>query len=167
MAIADDLHMIAQQEHELLFPTFDEANAWQLGQFLREWGQTNGAPIAIDIRTFNRPLFFAALPGSAPDNTDWIRRKSNMVDRYRRSSYAIGLDLKAKGTTLTERYGLSLQDYAPYGGAFPIILDKTGIIGSVTVSGLDQREDHNLVVTALCVALGLDPKQHTLESNIP
>lgn len=80
MAIADDLRMIAQQERELAFAKFDEADAWQLGQFLREWGEANRAPIAIDVRTFNRPLFFAALPGATPDNTDWIRRKSNMVD---------------------------------------------------------------------------------------
>ncbi|OAG72288.1 hypothetical protein A0J51_02556 [Gluconobacter japonicus] len=164
MAIADDLSMIAQQERELAFAKFDEANAWQLGQFLQEWGQTNRAPIAIDVRTFNRPLFFAALPGSTPDNTDWIRRKCNVVDRYRRSSYAIGLEMKAKGATLEERYGLPLLDYAPYGGAFPIVLDKTGVIGSVTVSGLDQREDHMLVVTALCAVLGLDAQKYTFEA---
>ena len=164
MAIADDLRMIAQQERELAFAKFDEADAWQLGQFLREWGEANRAPIAIDVRTFNRPLFFAALPGATPDNTDWIRRKSNMVDHYRRSSYAIGLELKAKGVTLEERYGLSLRDYAPYGGAFPIVLDKTGVIGSVTVSGLDQREDHMLVVAALCTVLGRDAKKYTFEA---
>ena len=44
------------------------------------------------------------------------------------------------------------------------MLDKTGVIGSVTVSGLDQREDHMLVVTALCAVLGLDAKKYTLET---
>ena len=31
-----------------------------------------------------------------------------------------------------------------------------GIVGSVTVSGLPQRDDHNLVVEALCALLGKD-----------
>jgi uncharacterized protein (UPF0303 family) len=30
------------------------------------------------------------------------------------------------------------------------------VVGSVTVSGLPQRDDHNLVVEALCAMLGRD-----------
>lgn len=104
------------------------------------------------------------MPGSTPDNIDWIRRKCNVVDRYRQSSYAIGLEMKTKGATLEERYGLPLQDYAPYGGAFPIVLEKTGVVGSVTVSGLDQHEDHMLVVTTICTVLGRDAKNYILEA---
>jgi len=33
---------------------------------------------------------------------------------------------------------------------------RTGIVGAVTVSGLPQREDHNLVVEALCLLTGRD-----------
>ncbi|GBR66919.1 heme-degrading domain-containing protein [Gluconobacter kanchanaburiensis] len=165
MAIADDLRMIAKQERELVFAKFDEADAWQLGQFLREWGHTNRAPITIDVRTFNRPLFFFALPGSTPDNTDWIRRKCNVAERYRRSSYAIGLEMTAKDATLEELYGLPLFDYASSGGSFPIMLDKTGMIGSVTVSGLDQRDDHMLVVRAICAVLELDVEHYILEDD--
>ena len=55
-----------------------------------------------------------------------------------------------------ERYGLPDADYAAHGGCFPIHVAGTGIIGAVTVSGLTQREDHNLVVEALCLALKKD-----------
>jgi uncharacterized protein (UPF0303 family) len=35
-------------------------------------------------------------------------------------------------------------------------VEGAGIVGSMTVSGLPQRDDHNLVVEALCTMLGRD-----------
>jgi len=101
-------------------------------------------------------LFYAALEGSTPDNAEWVRRKSNLVARFHRSSYSVGLSLKAKNDTLHDKYGLALADYAPHGGSFPLAVAGAGVVGSVTVSGLPQRADHELVVEALCVALGRD-----------
>ena len=49
-----------------------------------------------------------------------------------------------------------MSDYAPHGGSFPLIVAGAGVIGSVTVSGLPQRADHELVVEALCAELGAD-----------
>jgi uncharacterized protein (UPF0303 family) len=40
-----------------------------------------------------------------------------------------------------------------------------GVIGSVTVSGLPQRADHELVVEALCGQLGRDYLEFALPIN--
>ena len=56
-----------------------------------------------------------------------------------------------------DRYNLPDADYAAHGGCFPIHVIGAGIIGAVTVSGLPQREDHNLAVEAICLTLNLDP----------
>ena len=48
------------------------------------------------------------------------------------------------------RVGLVLTEFAAHGGCFPISLAGSGVIGSVAVSGLPQRVDHELVVEALC-----------------
>ena len=49
-----------------------------------------------------------------------------------------------------------MADYAADGGSFPLKVAGAGIVGSVTVSGLPQRSDHELVVEALCGLLGRD-----------
>jgi uncharacterized protein (UPF0303 family) len=154
MDIAHDLQSIAAQENALVFPQFDADRAWQLGAWLHEIGKARGLAIAIDIRTFGQPLFFSLLDGATPDNVDWARRKSNTVAHFRRSSYAIGLRMQQTGSTLADKHALAPNEYASHGGAFPLTVANAGVIGSVTVSGLPQRADHELVVEALCAHLG-------------
>ena len=159
MAIPEDLALIARQEAELIFPTFDYDTAWQLGLTLRELALARKLSIVIDIRRFgqpHQPLFYAALAGTTPDSPRWVQRKSNVVARFHRSSYAIGLTLQQAGRAFAERYGLPDADYAAHGGSFPLHVASTGIVGSVTISGLPQRDDHNLVVEALCLMLARD-----------
>lgn len=91
----DDLAAIAAQETELHFTRFDEDAAWRVGSRLRELAASRKLVLAIDIRRFGHPLFYASLAGSTPDNAEWIRRKSNLVARFHRSSYAVGLDMGA------------------------------------------------------------------------
>ena len=111
-------------------------------------------PLVIDIRRFGQPLFYCALAGSAPDNAEWVRRKSNVVARFYRSSYGMGVELQHKNATLESKFGLMLTDYAAHGGAFPLTVSGVGVIGSVAVSGLPQRIDHELVVEALAEPTG-------------
>ncbi len=154
MPIAEDLARIAQQEQQLQFASFDEHTAWKIGSLLREFAVTRNLPIVIDVRRVNQPLFYSALPGTTPDNVEWVRRKSNLTLRFHRSSYAIGLDTESKSSTLFDRYALPVADYAGHGGCFPIRAVNAGFLGAVTVSGLPQRADHELAVEALCAIIG-------------
>ena len=76
-----------------------------------------------------------------------------MVLRYHRSSYAIGVKLRLQGTSLQDKLGVPVADYAPFGGCFPLLLEGTGCIGTITVSGLPEREDHSLIVAVLAEML--------------
>ena len=138
MALSDDLKTIRLQEQELHFSRFDEDVAWQLGMRVRELAVARKFGVVIDVRRFGQALFYCALPGTSPDNPEWVRRKGNVVARFHRSSYAIGLELQQSGGTLMEKHGLSLADYAVHGGSFPIRVTNAGVIGSVTVSGIPQ-----------------------------
>jgi uncharacterized protein (UPF0303 family) len=151
LSINDDLAKLAEQEHALVLPRFDNDVAWRLGTTLRDLASQRKFAVAIDVRRFGYPLFYCALEGTSPANSDWVRRKSNVVAHFLRSSYAIGLDLRQKKTDLLEKQGLPFSDYAAHGGSFPISVEHVGVIGSVTVSGLPQRDDHELVVEALCL----------------
>ena len=156
MDIAHDLQSIAAQENTLVFPHFDADTAWQLGAYLHEVAKARGLALAIEIRTFGQPMFFSLLEGATPDNVNWARRKGNTVAHFRRSSYAVGLTLQQSNGTLADKHSLPVADYASHGGAFPLTVKGAGVIGSVTVSGLPQRGDHELVVEALCAQLGHD-----------
>lgn len=156
MSATDDLVKIALQEQTLQFSALNEDDAWMLGSIVRNAAAARRHPIVVDIRRFGQPLFFSTLAGSTPDNVDWARRKGNVVARFHRSSYAMGLELEQRKVTLAERFGLPLTEYAAHGGSFPLIVSGVGVIGSMTVSGLPQRDDHSFVVEMLCAHLQRD-----------
>lgn len=156
MGLSEDLEKIALQERELRLPRLDAEVARELGTRIRTMAVERKLTLVVDVRRFGQPLFYAALDGTTPDNPEWVRRKNNVVARFHRSSYAMGLLMQKQGTTLLERYGLPTADYAAAGGGFPLYVENAGVVGSITVSGLPQREDHNLVVEALCAHLGRD-----------
>lgn len=155
MGLNEDLERVSLQESQLQFDSMDEQTAWKIGTRLRALAEQRGLSIVIDVRRFGQPLFYTALNGTTPDNVEWVRRKSNSVARFHRSSYGLGLHLKSKNDSLEAR-GLPTADYASHGGSFPIKVKNAGIVGSITVSGLPQRDDHELVVEALCGILNHD-----------
>jgi uncharacterized protein (UPF0303 family) len=155
MGIEQDLAVIAAQEARLQFPSFDAVVAWQLGNRLRAAAAARGAAVTLDIWLGAQQLFFSALPGTSPDNAQWARRKRNVVLRFHRSSYAVGLELMRRQTTLREKYGLSERDHAAHGGCFPLNLRGSGCVGTIAVSGLPQREDHELIVAVLALEIGV------------
>lgn len=146
---APEIAELEEQERRLTFPRFTHDDAWTLGTLLVELARERNAPVAVDIRRGGQQVFHAALPGSTPDNDAWIDRKRRVVERYGCSSLLVGSRFRAKGTTFEDSSRLDPDTYAAHGGAFPITVKDTGVIGTVVVSGLPQIEDHRLVVEAL------------------
>jgi uncharacterized protein (UPF0303 family) len=66
-----------------------------------------------------------------------------------RSSYGVGVKLALSGKSLADSMGPAAADFAAHGGCFPIVVLGVGFVGTVTVSGLPQKDDHDLVVEAL------------------
>ena len=155
MGMKEDMAQLELQERELVLPKLDAETAWELGTRLRTLAMERGLSIVADVRRLGgQQLFYMALDGTTPDNPEWVRRKSNVVALFHRSSYATRLKLLAKNKTLQEKQGLPLADYAEHGGSFPLRVTGAGVVGSVTVSGLPGRKDHGMAVEALCAMLG-------------
>lgn len=150
-----DLAIIAKQEERLLFNAFDNVTAWQLGESIKKHCEPRNLAVTIEIRFCRETVFFYAMPGTSPNNSDWARRKRNTVELLQQSSYAVGLRLSQETTTLEEKQGLATRDFAAHGGSFPIRVANNGCVGAVTISGLPQREDHNVVVLVIAGLIGV------------
>ena len=145
----DILMQLLQEEQELQFAKFNEGTAWKIGSQLVEQCMSKGLPVTIDITRGNHQLFHASLQGTSADNDEWIKRKVRLVYRFGHSSFYMGQLLKSKGKRIEEAYLLPESQYAPHGGCFPIIVKDSGVIGTITASGLAQEDDHRPVVQAI------------------
>ncbi|MEO6712620.1 MAG: heme-degrading domain-containing protein [Mycobacteriales bacterium] len=140
---------LLEQEHTLQFAAFDNDVAWRLGVRLVEAARAAGLPVTIDISRGTHQLFHAALAGTSADNDEWIRRKNRTVHRFGHSSYYVGRTWTDKGAKFEDQPHWDQLLHAAHGGAFPVLVRGGGLVGTITVSGLPQDEDHELVVTVL------------------
>ncbi|WMC93344.1 heme-degrading domain-containing protein [Kineothrix sp. MB12-C1] len=149
------LDELEQQERELQFNEFTSETALEIGMLIIKKAKENNLAITMDITRNGHQLFHYAFDGTGPDNDQWIIRKNRVVNQFNKSSYHVGTELRGAGKTMEERSLLSSFEYAAHGGAFPIIIRNVGVVGTITVSGLPQQEDHALVVSVIKEFLNL------------
>ena len=151
---APSIEDLTAEAARLVFPRFTEDTALALGLTLVEMARSAGMPVVIDIRSPDRCLFHAVLPGSAPLNDLWAARKSATALMFHEASLLVGTRNRAKGETLA-KHGLADAAYADHGGAVPIRVEGAGTVACVTVSGLPQVEDHRLAVRGIEALLSI------------
>jgi len=145
-----DLDLLLEQEARLTMAGFDFDCAFRLGYAMVERAKEAALPIAIAIRRNGRILFSAALPGSSRDNEAWLARKARVVDRFGHSSlYVRELLRREQGVVAAADRDLPSSSYALFGGSFPVVVARTGPVGTVTVSGLPDVDDHRFVIDCL------------------
>jgi len=155
MAAAEDIAKIIEQEQGLVFPAFDEHAAFAIGSIIRERAVCESLGLVVDVRLWDRPLFYCAMPGTTADNPNWVRRKANTVQRLHKSTYRLVLEAGGKDRLFPQHRALPAEDFVLAGGGFPIRVKGIGVVGAVTVSGLHERDDHDVVVAGICDYLGL------------
>lgn len=164
MAAAEDIAKIIEQEQGLVFRAFDEHAAFAIGSAIRERAMRESLGLVADVRLWDRPLFYCAMPGTTADNPNWVRRKANTVQRLHKSTYRIVLEAGGKERLFPPHRNLPPEDFVMAGGGFPIRVEGIGVVGAVTVSGLHERDDHEVAVAAICDYLGVERNSFALAS---
>jgi uncharacterized protein (UPF0303 family) len=143
------LDTIRRQEQALQFTSFDNDAALTIGNKIVEMAKADKVAVTVDISVNRNPLFFHAMAGTSPNNVDWIRRKSNLVNRTGHASFYVHTQAVERGQDFDNLPTFDRKDYAAHGGSFPIVVKGTGQVGTITVSGLAGVDDHAMVVRAL------------------
>lgn len=147
--LAAQVAALREQESSLALTRFTHDDAWALGSWIVERGRAESLGITVDIRKGDQQVFHAALAGTTPDNDDWIARKIRTVRRFETSSLIVGRSHAAKGRDFNDTTKLPFTEYVAHGGCVPVLIDGVGMVGTLTVSGLAQQDDHALAVEAL------------------
>ncbi|WP_449405741.1 heme-binding protein [Massilia phosphatilytica] len=91
------LATITRQEQALQFTSFDNDAALAIGNRIVEQAKADKVAVTIDVTVNRNPLFFHAMAGTSPNNADWIRRKSNLVNRTGHASFWVHTQAVERG----------------------------------------------------------------------
>lgn len=152
------LQTIEDQEHRLQFSKFSREDVLKLGLLLVERAKKDNLQIMIDISINGFQVFRYVFPGVRILNEIWVKRKINTVQATAHASWHLVYTMADQQRTQESMF-LPPTEYAACGGAFPILIKDTGMIGAVCVSGLSQDQDHQVVVDALTQLLEDSQKQ--------
>lgn len=145
------LDSLLAEETEFNFKHFDNSKALALGLEINHLTKVNPySNVYIEIIINDQIIFAYATDNSISiDNELWCRKKSNVTKRFKHSSlYIKKYYLENKQTTFEDYLQLDLENYRAKGGSFPLIVNSL-VVGSVTVSGMKEELDHQIVLEAL------------------
>lgn len=143
------IEIIQHQEKSLQFDVFNEEVALKLGLACIEEAEEMKVPVSVEITMNGSTLFYYRSEGTSEHNRDWLRRKTNAVNKLDMSSLQLYYYLIDANRQLKEDMYLDPMDYAACGGGFPIRIKGVGLVGSICFSALPHIEDHEFVVKVL------------------
>lgn len=128
---------------------FSNELALEMAMTVLDLAKERNQNIALEIRRLNHPIFLFIGHGLPADKHNWLRRKANLTRHFEESSLSIKHDLIKGKMTLDKTFALDKNEYLAKGGSIPIFVKDAGMIATITVSGLSDVEDHNIIVEAL------------------
>ena len=134
------------EEEVLALPALSQSDALTIGQIAYEIGTTRDLAITIEVRLGEWTVFHASLPGSKPENDDWIARKARVVLASGHSTMHERVLSEETNVDWYEVHNLPETLHAIHGGGLPLNVIGNGLVGILLISGLPQVDDHLLGV---------------------
>lgn len=128
---------------------FSNTIAMDMGIRIVELARSRNQAIAIEISRLNQSVFLYVEDGLPADKHNWLRRKANLAKYFEESSLAVRHTLERRSMSLEKPFGLDEKDYVAKGGSIPVFVKNAGLIATITVSGLRDFEDHDIIIEAL------------------
>ena len=135
--------------YKIELESFSNQIALQMGLAIIDLAKTRNQHIAVEICRLNNTIFLYVDDTLPVDKHNWLRRKANVAKQFEESSLRVKNDLIEHNMTLDKTFALDEKDFLAKGGSIPIFVRNAGMIATITVSGLHDEEDHNLIVDAL------------------
>lgn len=144
------MQKIIAEEKEMTLPKFSLSDARQLGVLAMNICAERELPVTISITHCGQIAFQCAMDGTSPDNDRIMILKRNVVELSHHSSLWYKEKMIVRGEKNGEEaLALSALDYVFFGGSIPVCVDGVGMVGTFTVSGLKDIDDHNLAMEIL------------------
>lgn len=147
------LGVIEKQEELICFEHFENYDALKVGIMIAEKVKTSERPVAIQIYLDDIFLVFQyTMKGKENWHYGWASRKYEMVKATGHSSMYAMLQNKYCGkwkeleTDETKAFAC---------GGFPIKLKNGDMVGVVSISGLVDPKDHEILVSVLSEYIGI------------
>ena len=137
---------LLREEEVLALPALTQEDALTIGQIAYEIGTTRDLEITIEIRLGEWTVFHASLPGSKPENDEWIARKARVVLASGHSTMHERVLSEETNVDWYELHNLPKKLHAIHGGGLPLNVIGKGLVGILLISGLPQVDDHLLGV---------------------
>jgi uncharacterized protein (UPF0303 family) len=148
--VTERLAQLAAQETQLIFDSFDNGDAWELGTLMVRRAVRDALPVIIDIRRPGLVLFHSALAGTTIENEVWLKRKARTTFRFEVSTALLNARFASQGIDQWTVGWFDSQRFTATGGAFPIRVRGAGVVAVATLSGLASADaDHDFVFDSL------------------
>lgn len=128
---------------------FTNRTALDMGMRIIELAKSRNQVIAVEISRLNHTVFCYVDEGLPADKHNWLRRKANVARYFEESSLTVRHTLERRQMSLQNPFGLDEKDYIAKGGSIPVFTHAAGLVATITVSGLRDYEDHDLILDAL------------------
>ena len=129
--------------------SFSNRMALDMGLKIIALAESRNQHIAVEICRLNHSIFLYVDDKLPVDKHNWLRRKANVAKQFEESSLNVKNDLELGRMTLEKTFGLDEKDFLAKGGSIPIFVKNAGMIATITVSGLHDKEDHKIIIEAL------------------